>query len=89
MDVTNTKTLGPTEKLDWKNYGSSKIKEMISPWAYRLALPESIKIHPVFHVSVLRPVTDQSGWATGVGGRWNCRPPSPEVYSQVDWIRRT
>ena len=45
----------PAKKLDWKNAGPYKVEKVISLYAYRLKLPDTVKIHPVFHTSVLRP----------------------------------
>ena len=46
------------KKLDNRWFGPFKIKEIISRNAYRLELsPALAKIHPVFHVSLLRPFT--------------------------------
>ena len=46
------------KKLDDKWFGPFKIKESISQNAYRLELsPALAKIHPVFHVSLLRAFT--------------------------------
>jgi hypothetical protein len=58
LDARNIKTLRPQKKLDWKNLGPFKITKVVSPYAYRLDLPASMKNHPVFHVSLLRPAAD-------------------------------
>jgi hypothetical protein len=45
----------PTKKLDWKNAGPYKVKKVISPYAYQLKLPNTVKIHPIFYTLVLYP----------------------------------
>lgn len=49
----NLKTLRPRKKLDWKNVGPFQIIEMLGPYMYRLDLPDSMPIHPVFNVDQL------------------------------------
>ena len=45
---------GIPSKLQKRFVGPFKVIETIGEQAYRLALPEDWKIHPVFHVSLLR-----------------------------------
>ena len=53
----NFSTLRPSNKLDYKRVGRFTIIEKISSHAYKLDLPASMKVHPVFHVSLLEPAS--------------------------------
>jgi hypothetical protein len=46
---------GSTHKLMPKYIGPFKIKHVVGRGAYALTLPPHLKVHPVFHVSLLRP----------------------------------
>jgi hypothetical protein len=43
----------PNTKLDHKKLGLFKIKRIAGPVNYKLILPRTINIHPVFHISFL------------------------------------
>ena len=59
-----------------------KILEVISPCVYKLELPPSLKIHPIFHVSKLRPYHDDHGQYA----RPECvRPPPMMVGGQAEF----
>ena len=58
LDTKNIKTLRPRKKLDWKNVGPFRITEVVGPYAYRLELPPSMRIHPVFNPSLLSLASD-------------------------------
>ena len=48
-------TSRPSNKLDFRKIGPFTIIKKINSVAYKLNLPPSMKIHPVFHVSLLEP----------------------------------
>jgi hypothetical protein len=57
-----SQALRPTKKLQHRFLGPYRVVKRVSPVAYRLELPESLRIHPVFHVSLLRPYKDPASF---------------------------
>jgi hypothetical protein len=51
-------TTRPSAKLDFKKLGKYEVVERIGSHAYKLKLPDSMKVHPVFHVSLLEPASN-------------------------------
>ena len=56
----NIKTKRPSEKLDFKKLGPFKIEQKISDLNFKLSLPRGMKIHPIFHVSLLEPAPENA-----------------------------
>src|SRR5262249_6836741 len=44
----------PTKKLSYKFLGPFRVCQVVTPVVYKLDLPASFKVHPVFHVSLLK-----------------------------------
>jgi transposase InsO family protein len=57
LSMENIKTTRPMKKLDVRQSGPFEVLSVIGTHAYKLKLPDSAKIHDVFHVSLLRPFT--------------------------------
>lgn len=66
----NIRTKRLCKKLDFKYHGPFKVLEPIGKQAYRLELPDTMKIHLVFHVSLLEPYNSRAGDAD---------PPPPTI----------
>jgi len=60
----------PTRKLSPKFIGPYKIIKKVSTTAYKLDLPETLRIHPVFHVSLLKRYHETSNFSRTI-------PPPP------------
>jgi transposase InsO family protein len=80
LNAKNIRTRRPQKKLDWKNLGPFRILEAVSPHAYRLDLPPSMRIHPVFNVSLLQLAPENP-----VAGHSSEPPPPVEADGLEEW----
>ena len=86
LSTQNLRLKGIPYKLQWKFCGPYKILEKIGAQAYRLKLPDTWRIHPVFHVSLLKqwqPSTMQH-----VPGEVELEEPDQPQYFDVERILR-
>jgi hypothetical protein len=61
LEAKNLKVKG-TKKLMPHQYGPFKITKKISPMAYQLNLPQSMKIHDVFHINLISPYKEMEAY---------------------------
>jgi hypothetical protein len=54
LSTTHMVQTGKTPKLSARYTGPFPVCQVVSPSAYKLSLPRSLRIHPVFHISRLR-----------------------------------
>jgi hypothetical protein len=77
------KTNRPSQKLDVKRLGPFKILEIVgeSKVAFKLELPPQMRIHPVFHASLLEPYK-----ANTLPGRMQPPPPPILVENELEYV---
>jgi transposase InsO family protein len=79
----NIKTDRPSQKLDVKRFGPFKILEVVgeSKMAFKLELPPRMRIHPVFHASLLEPYK-----ANTLPGRTQPVPQPILVDNELEYV---
>lgn len=69
-----------SSKLDHKKLGPFEIVRNINNIAYELRLPKSMKIHPVFHISLLEPISKLPPLR-----KFDPPPPPVIIDDQQEW----
>ena len=69
--------------MQWRFVGPFEVIRKISNAAYELKLPDAWRIHPVFHISLLKPWRE-STWSTPVDLQWDEVEPEPEPVYEVE-----
>jgi hypothetical protein len=62
--------------------GPFKVFEKKFPDTYRLELPKILKVHPIFHVSLLKPITRD---ASRPNQEHNSKPPPDLVHNELEF----
>jgi hypothetical protein len=78
----NIKTRRPNSKLDFLKIGPYEVKAKKGPVNYELRLPSQMRIHPVFHVSLLEPADPE----TPVDTQVKIHPESQETEFEVEKV---
>ena len=68
------------KKLNWKRFGPYSIIERIDTQAYKLQFPSSMKIHLVFHISLLEQFIESD-----IPGRIQPSSPSVIIKNQIEY----
>ena len=79
LSSKNIDTTRPSKKLDNKRFGSFEIREPVGA-SYRLALPDTMKIHDVFHPKLLTLAAQNP-----LTGQKNPPPPATIVDGVEEW----
>jgi hypothetical protein len=71
LRTTNVRTTRPSKKLDYRKLGPFPIIKQVNPVAFKVELSDSMRIHNVFHTSLLEPVIQNE-----LSNRYQPPPPS-------------
>ncbi|RMZ74709.1 hypothetical protein DV738_g5687, partial [Chaetothyriales sp. CBS 135597] len=61
LSTRNLRLARPSRKLSERFIGPFQIIDLIGTQAYKLKLPPQVRVHPVFHVSLLEPYHQRAG----------------------------
>lgn len=80
IDAKNLAISQPSRKLTYKRLGPYEITKKIGPLNYEVKIPRAWRIHPVFHVELLRPHPKDL-----IPGRAPANPPPVDVEGQEEY----
>jgi len=63
LDSQNLRVNTLSRKLSPRRYGPFKVLKQVSPVAYCIELPPSMKIHNVFHIDLLIPYNETEAYS--------------------------
>ena len=78
LEAKNLRLNTPNRKLAHKREGPFKIKKVLGPMMYKLELPKSWKIHPVFQAMLLMPYRETEAHGP------NFTEPSPDLVQRKE-----
>ncbi|TPX48881.1 hypothetical protein SeMB42_g02818 [Synchytrium endobioticum] len=81
ISTKNVRTQRPSKKLEMVWMGLYRVRRKVSEVNYEIALPKNVKIHPVFHVKLLKPYTRSTK-----PGAENAKPPPIRVDPDEDYV---
>jgi hypothetical protein len=82
LDARNIPVTRPCRKLDYKRLGPFGIIKKINEVSFELKLPPWLRIHPVFHVSLL-----EKARVNDLSSRNQLNPPPPvEIENHEEYI---
>jgi Chromo (CHRromatin Organisation MOdifier) domain len=64
LDAHNLKLTTPLKKLSSRRYGPFEVLQKISPVTYQIKLPQTWKIHNIFHMDLLTPYYETQAYGT-------------------------
>jgi len=76
----NIKSTRPNAKFDFRRLGPFSISRQVNPVTFKLDLPAAMRIHDVFHVSLLEPFVPNT-----IPGRVAAPPPVVEVDGKDEY----
>nr|GEX68598.1 reverse transcriptase [Tanacetum cinerariifolium] len=76
------------QKLSKRYFGPYRILEKVGPVAYRLELPVTSRVHPVFHVSLLKESHQEQEPSSEFPTKWLTNSPSLEPQPENILQRR-
>ena len=80
LESKHLKLCYESKKIAPKREGPFRITEVLSPLNYRLDLPNSWRIHPMFHIALLSPYK-----TNGVYGEAFPQPPPDIIEGQPEY----
>lgn len=80
LNLRNVKTTRPSKKLDWL-HGKYQVVKQVNSHSYQLDVPG--KIHPVFHVDLLRPVPNDPLPSQKIG---DTQPGPILIDGEENWL---